>query len=812
MIYQHTNPFTSVLIISPTNPFFSLLQKNPFFQELHTITPLTAALPFLCSPAIDQPEVSVSSPRNPTPPQHLLNAGTLVDGSSHNRVNSSCRNYASNESHKGTPRDDFFGNRLKVDSKIDSRKMTGNTEPTNPMPTCAEGDLIVSNKADALVRPCSTNPACTLIVDTFPCFEAEAESIRCRTRKTDPKSFSSQDASEFEIDSPLPLNSSTEFSEHSTLSNLTFNKEKVSADSLCQINITPNTTAVLSAIPKPLTYSSESFDYLSQDERSDHEKVKCLSSMRQREENSRRSVEILKTSLPSCKFDILEALPEAQSNFRLDDGTEREDGDVELKESANKERICLDGHTATYPLGLSIFVRPSDSVVQGKLMMEKDAAGNPVCVSLDRSEVRFVGEGFDIENLEDSSMDSSYMSFTKEDVSDLPPNSSKGNVFFDGLPEPTNGIKIETANGSRQRLSSAPGHVLFNSLYKSVDSEQYLSCMSQHSSQLSPVANLKSDTFQEAKPKSGSSYEVLLTNAKSQRTISELQLDPESVSSPNPCDIVKEAIIGDVTEESIQKNASPVDTHDLLHDQIPDTFEMMTTRAGEELLILDPYMFLDIGICSEPNQSLCEQYDDALEDLGIITDFCQSTENMCNDVAEPKSSITQDLITTDLLLENVFVAQPPVTHTVGTSPVTHTVPREPWHMELCLDSIKTSQISKNTQATTNPASIPQGEHLDSYVYQPPLPEPSTLDWLNSGHDLLMSSHLSLLNLLPIASSSPHVAIGINSLPLFPFPMAPAPANLLPHTALASAALPPVFAASHDPFPQEEHQVSCDHSR
>lgn len=871
MIYQHTNPFTSASIISPTNPFFSLLQQNPFFQELHTITPLTPALPFLCSIASDQPEVPVSRPRNPTSPLHLVKAGTLVDGSSHDLVNSPCRNYAFDDYGKITQWDDIIEDSLKVDSKIDTQMMTCNTEQT--IPSC-EGDLIVSYKSNSLVSPFNTTPACNLIVDTFPYFEAEEKSMGFRTPKTYPKSFASQDASESKFDSSLPLNSCTESSElnaltcpYPTLSNCILNKDKFSTDSLCYLNTIPNTTPVLSAIPKPLTYSSESLDYLVLDERFDHKKVKCLSSMRQREENTKWSVEIQKTSLAPCKFDILEAasfvmsqspnwgcnisestsLPEAQSNFRSDNGIEREDedGDLELKKSDHKERTCLDSHLATYPSGLSILVRPSDSLLQGKVKTEKDAACNPVCVSLDRSEDRFVGEGFDIENWKDCSMDSSYMSFTKEDVSNSPPNSSKGSVIIDSLSEITCGLEEETANGSRQTLSSAlsSGHVLFHSLYKSVDSsEQYLTCMSQHSSQLFPVANLKSDTLKEAMPNSGSSQEIILTNYKSQRTISELQQDPaessqkalpknvdishynpssqltsltllpKSVSNQNTCDNVKEAIMGTVTDESITKNVSKIDIHDLLHEEIPDLFEIMTTRAGKDLLILDPHMSLDSDICSEPNQSLCEQSDGALEDQGFITDFCQSTENMCNDVAEPKSRITQDLVTTDLLLENVFVAQHAVTHTVGTSPVTHTVPREPWHMALCPNSIKTSQISKNTQAATNTASIPQGEHLDSTVHQPPLLEPLTLDWLTSGHDLLTSSHLSLLNLLPIASSSPHGAVGINSLPLSPFPMPSAPAKLLPNTALASAALNPVFAVSHDPFLQEEHHIACHHRR
>ncbi|MCJ8730684.1 hypothetical protein PDJAM_G00187410 [Pangasius djambal] len=897
MTYQHTNPFASASFISPANPFFSLLKQNPFFQELHNVTPLTPALPFLCSPAIFQTEVPVSRPRIPTAPLHSVEAGnakgTLVDGSSHNLTNSVCRTDTSDGSNKYTQWDDFIGDRLKLTSKIGTQKMTvvPSSYLIEPTSTCGEGDLIVSDKANALVSLCNTTPACTLIEDALPHFEAEAYFMHCSTRKADINNFVPQDASESasEFDSSLTHNSSIEFSElnalacpYPTLSNCTSNKDKVSAVSDCPINITPNEMSVLSVTPEPSALNSKSLDCLGLYEKSEHETVKCISSKRQTDDDTKGSVEIQKTSLLYCNFDILEAssivtsespgsgrnvllsksLPKGQGNFKSDGGIRTGDGDVKLKESAIKERTCLDVHPATYPLGMSIPLGPSDSVLQG-MTMEKDAAGNQGCRSLDRSEVSFVGEGFDIKNLkilvDSSSTDSSNMSFTKEKVSDSPPNLSKGSFKVDPLPETLSALcGVGTPNGSRETLSLAlsPGYMLSHSLYESVDSEQYLTCMSQHSSptisQLSPVAILESDSFQEGKPKSGSSKEVLTTNDRSQRTISELQQDPaeisqealpknggisqydpsnlpvsltfltKSVSSENTLaksDIIKEAITGTVTNGSVKKYDPPMDTminHDLLHERIPDTFEPMTTRAGEELLMLDPQTFMDNDICStEPHQSHHVQCDGALEDLEIITDFCQSTENMrvSDFVYEPNSSVTQDLVMTDLLLENMFVAQHAVTHSVGTSPVTHPVPRETCtNMELCPDSIKASQISKNTQATMTAAFIPQGEHLDSAIHwstvQPPLPEPSSLDWLTSGHDLLMSSPLSLLDLSPLASSTPHVAVGINSLPLSPFPMPNAPAKSLPHNALAAAALPPVFAASHDFFPQEQHQVAC----
>lgn len=260
--------------------------------------------------------------------------------------------------------------------------------------------------------------------------------------------------------------------------------------------------------------------------------------------------------------------------------------------------------------------------------------------------------------------------------------------------------------------------------------------------------------------------------------------------------------------------------NDLLHERSPDIFAMMTTRAGEFLLKLDPYTFMDNDNCfTEPLQSNHVQCDGILEDPEIITDFCQSAKNMSASdfVSEPTSGITQDLVMTDLLLDNMFVAQHAATRSVGMSPVTHPLPRETCtNVESYLHSIKASQISKNKQAATTAASVPQVGHLDSAIHwpniQPPLSEPSIMDQLTSGNDLLMSSPLSLLNLSPLASSTPHVAEGITSLPLSPFPMTSAPAKTLLHTTLATTTLSPAFTTLYDSLPHEEHQVTCHLSR
>ncbi|KAK2852786.1 hypothetical protein Q7C36_007987 [Tachysurus vachellii] len=794
------------------------------------------------SPAIYQPEVPASRPGHPSPPLHVVETGNakgvLVDGSLQNLTNSFCRTDASDDTDKCIQWDDFIGDRLKLNSKIGTQNVSILPSPYLSEPPnqtqCCEGDqnkvLELTNEGvkvsgKALESECNITTDCTFILDALPQFEAEAYFMHCSTQKTDLNNFVPQDSSETEFDSSLPHNSSIDFSElnalacpYQTLSNGTFNKDNVSTASVCQINITPNAMLVSSVVPKPSAPNSEILDYLDLFEKSEQEIVKCISSKRLTDDYTKLSVEIQKTLLPSCNFDILEAYPivtsestckgcnvpesksspKGQRNFKSDDGIGTGDREVELQESAIKEGAYLDVHPAVYPLELSIPFGPSDFVSQGTLSMEKDNSRNPGCESLDRS---FVGEGFD----GGSSMDSCCMSLTKQKVSDSPPNIST--------------YEADAPKDSRMTVSSAvsPKYVLSHSLYESVDSEQYLTCMSQNTE--SPVAN-----FQETKPKSDSSQEVLSANDQSQRSLSVLQQPPaeiiqealprngdisqyglsnppaslsflpKSVSSQNTfkkeSDITKEALTGTVTNESIQKYI----------------FEMMTTRAGEFLLKLDPYTFMDNDNCfTEPLQSNHVQCDD----------FCQSAKNMraSDFVSEPTSGITQDLVMTDLLLDNMFVAQHAVTRSVGMSPVTHPLPMETCtNVELYPHSIKASQISKNKQTATTAASVPQVGHLDSAIHwpniQPPLSEPSIMDQLTSGSDLLMSSPLSLLNLSPLASSTPHVAVGITSLPLSPFPMTSAPAKTLLHTTLATTTLSPAFTASCDSFPQEEHQVTC----
>ncbi|KAF4090241.1 hypothetical protein AMELA_G00049480 [Ameiurus melas] len=125
------------------------------------------------SPTISQPEVPASSPRNTTSPLIVVEAGNskgiLVDGASPNLTNSFCRTDASDDSDKYTQCDAFMGNKLKLNSKIGTPKMTTlpssyPIEPTNQTPTCGEAKSLPHTVLAAAALP----PVFAACHDYFP--------------------------------------------------------------------------------------------------------------------------------------------------------------------------------------------------------------------------------------------------------------------------------------------------------------------------------------------------------------------------------------------------------------------------------------------------------------------------------------------------------------------------------------------------------------------------------------------------------------------------------------------------------------------
>ncbi|KAI4891240.1 hypothetical protein NFI96_034643 [Prochilodus magdalenae] len=551
------------------------------------------------------------------------------------------------------------------------------------------------------------------------------------------------------------------------------------------------------------------------------------------------------------------------SSYRLDDNSRTDDGDVELKESI---RTHLDdsllAHAATDLLDLSVPSGTTDSVLKTRAMTEeKNAAGELEYTASDRSEVSLIGEGSLIDNLEVVVTSSpgvfSNVPLIKEEICDWQPDPSRGNfkvdVFSGRLGRH---LEAEILCGGRQTLSLgclhppganmsmeaepaalnlnaalSPVSLHLHSLYTSADSEHYLTCGSQHNfiSELSQEPQPKHDPFQEAKPRCVSSQVVLPKTDLSLRSVPETQCEqkrpklfeePKSVEEVsqsdalNPsvfhavvpksdplkniigkCDTSEEAKLGTSTNEAIQQCYPSVDVmlnHDLLQEETQsnvETTQKRTVSPDEELCKVDPQT------CLLENKS----YTCALQDQKVIQDFCQPAENTCNSdfPSEPTSSITQDLVKTDLLLENIFVNQDTATHTANMNPQLTDV-------ALCPDRTEASNTSQNTRAVS--VNVPNVKHfLDNWPSTAePLTEPSTLP---SGRDVNSNFSLSLLDLSPLASSTPHVAVSTNAFPLVTFPITPfTPASSSPGIMLAAPPLPSKQPVSHDNFPQETHQV------
>ncbi|XP_072533936.1 uncharacterized protein rab11fip5a isoform X1 [Salminus brasiliensis] len=853
--HQYTNPFTSPPLLSPANPFFSQLQRNPFFQELCTVTPLTPALPSLFSPDCSQHEASPFSTSNPTPSdldeagntnRHTLNRESEM-ASNPKTINIAIGgdvNPAVSQSKKNSDWDNFISENLENEVQMNNLPPPL-IELPDLTPLGAEGGLIVSNVCGDLLS--NTNPACTLtdhLNSSNTLLHPSANYICWKTCNTDLNNSAAQEALVSDFDSSLPQNSSIEFSELNTLacpypsvSTCSVNQNCFNAasdteslekgpqiTSLCSISSSASSLSFVSTE----TLGNKSLDPLKLpvDKKADHAIVKYPFEMLM--DAPDKSVETLKTSVPCCKDfssdDTLEPTiitsdsPDYQalniSQTRTDNVELSESITSEFKESFVKDEAHLNGsrlaHTAKDMSGMSVPAGTSDCVIKARVVMEeKDAEGEPGCMSLDL-----------IDNLEvimtSSPGVSSNVSLIKEEISDWLPDPSRGNLRVDIFPGSQRGHpEVDISLGSRQTMSVgylhppsanvsmatepsaliaalSPGSLLFHSLYTSADSEQYVTCRSLHNSlsltEISEEAKPKHDPFQEpepghqpfqeAKPKEFSSQRCLPANYLSQKN-SFMSIYDASKNSLLKCDLIEEAVAtGDEAILNYDPSVDVMLNKNLIQDQKVAPPKMMTW--SEELVKLDPEPCL---VYNETNATEPRSSHNVHLDGAVVAECVQPAEKIYDSdfMSKPSSSITQDLVTTDLLLDNVFVPQNTATHAVSTI------------------AVENSNKNSNAQEATSVVPSTASSSVDNCTAELPLPDLSSIEQPNlpSGHDLNLNFLLSSLDLLPLASSTPDVALGTNTMPSFPFPMMPV---------LASAPLSPTQLASHPPFSQETQQV------
>ncbi|XP_026134611.1 uncharacterized protein rab11fip5a isoform X1 [Carassius auratus] len=423
---------------------------------------------------------------------------------------------------------------------------------------------------------------------------------------------------------------------------------------------------------------------------------------------------------------------------------------------------------------------------------------------------------------------------------------------------PTTGIT--TGTGVDTSDPNSPDRVLLYSLYKSADSEQYLTCVSQQDFQVSPSLELT----QEVKPRhylseeDTSEFESLpnhIPNVVSQDDTSVKGL-PEMGCRQDQ--VIAQKIIS--SPEALAKQQSPLDVlpNNCLLDLLPETHtftpkpaslhntsseNMIKSDFDEAMLQCNPSgeivekcdfptdmspivtseiiaeleaPLLDTNTCLVHECKTCPHDGSIdLECFGNVSEdnlhLVQLTNSNCS--LGQTSSITQDFVITYSDLKKIFLPQPTETHLLRTSKVS-VANRESaeTHNELEPNPKPAEILDLNTDVWTTP-DVQHSVTLVSFpVHWPPLPQPSVpfpfdQSTMVSRHDHNLNFTTSLFDLSPVASSTPDVAV----LPqLFPFPTIP-PTSMeslpCPESAAPLPAVQPVNSTAYNLFLQDRTQTS-----
>ncbi|XP_016401041.1 uncharacterized protein rab11fip5a isoform X4 [Sinocyclocheilus rhinocerous] len=437
---------------------------------------------------------------------------------------------------------------------------------------------------------------------------------------------------------------------------------------------------------------------------------------------------------------------------------------------------------------------------------------------------------------------------------------------------PNTGIRTGTEEDASDLNSVlSPGSVLLHSMYKSADSDHYLTCVSQQDFPVSPSLELT----KEVKPRhdlseeDSSKFESLpnhIPNVVQQDDISAkdipemgckqdeviaeninpspealpkqdvlpnnslLDLLPEThtfspKSAPSLSTSSENMIKSDFDEAVLQCNPSGdiVEKSDFPKDISPIvvTSEMIAELEAQ----LAP---LDTDTCLVDESKTCPKDGSFnIEPFGIVSEnnlhLVQLTDSnvfVSNCSSEQTSSITQDLVITDSDLKNVFVPQPTEMHLPSISKGLVANPESAdTHNDPEPNPKRTDSLEVNIDFWTTPA-VRHSVTPDLFpvnwptLSQPSAPSPFDQPSLASRHDRSLNFTSSLFNLSPVASSTPHVAVDTNALPqLFPFPTIPRTSEVpRPEPAAPLPTMQAVNSTAYNPFlqdktPTSDHQSS-----
>ncbi|XP_052007411.1 uncharacterized protein LOC127660950 isoform X2 [Xyrauchen texanus] len=452
---------------------------------------------------------------------------------------------------------------------------------------------------------------------------------------------------------------------------------------------------------------------------------------------------------------------------------------------------------------------------------------------------------------------------------------SDGRALSLGHFHPTVGFRAGTAEDESIGNSVlSPGSVLVQSLYRSADSNQYLTCVSQQDSIspfLEPVQEVKPNHDQSEEdtsifgpmPKHVSEHIAMQKYDTSTEAVLEMDCKPNEVIEKNM----------NPSQEVLSKNESPqvdVQPNNCLIDFLPETHtftpksDPLYDNLSKSELIMPGLMLSNEEMLKyNPSEDTPEKYDlpreiiskvDTSEDIiaqleaqlaplktetSLIDNYNRNNSLFVESVwsvsevnlnlpqltepsvclsdftLEQTSSITQDLVITDFQLESIFVPQPTETRLLQ-SPVSY--PESAETHKVTEHHPKPANLNGNTEIHITPT-VPYSVGPDLFsvnwppLFQPSPSVPSTFDQptMDSRHDLSLNFHSSLIDLSPVASSTPHVAVETNALPqLFHLPLIP-PTSVesSPCPALAGPLLPeqPLNATLHNSFLQDELQTT-----
>lgn len=359
---------------------------------------------------------------------------------------------------------------------------------------------------------------------------------------------------------------------------------------------------------------------------------------------------------------------------------------------------------------------------------------------------------------------------------------SDGKTVLEGDLNPTTDVKTGTNEDAFIPNSAlSPPSVLLHSLYKSADSDQYLTCVSQQDS-ISPFVELS----QELKPKHDQSGEDTILFGSLPEHITVPDIMPKAVEE---MDCVRNQVIVEHFQprEALPKNECPEGVvqlnnckpsgddpeSDIPKDTMPkiNISKDLIAELEAQLAPLNTETRL-VDDCEtnpfQPNHFHSEQTDEFPgETVGALFDFARPNVCASNCESEQTSSITQDLVITDFFVPSPKLRKSPVT--LHNSAKTGLESQSPNKM----------QVTHSDTPNLFPINWP--------VFSQPFPsafEPPTLA-SRDNHNL---DFPSAFDPLPVASSTPHVALHNNAIPQqFPFPTIPE--ESWPHPALNDPFLP-----------------------